>query len=327
VDISEGLINQLGRVSPRLIIEQKHCRSEEETARVLRPDNEVLYTRYLPSHVPDGSALRWIQYQAAGIDCYLDDPVFQSDVMITTTSGAHAGPAAEFIIGVMVALARDFPQLVKDQEMRRWDSSHSHENELRGKTVGVVGYGSIGRQLARLCVAFGMRILAVKRDQADLCDRGFTALFPGDPEGRLPEKILPTSQLGSLVGEVDFLVITAPFTKQTLGLIDEAKLRAMKRSSYLINVARGPLVDIRALARALREGYIAGAAIDVFEIEPLDSSSDLWSLPNLLITPHVLASRENPRYDQRCNEIFAENLKRYLMGKPLVNLVRKELGY
>src|SRR5262249_48375121 len=159
------------------------------------------------------------------------------------------------------------------------------EVELRDKTLGIVGYGSIGRELARLTQALGMRVLAVKRSANDARDTDYVPVFPGDPHGLLPERIFAPSQLRTMVAESDFLVIIAPLTPETAGLIDEAELRLMKPTSYLINVGRGPLVNMTSLARALRERWIAGAAVDVFEPEPLGAESPFWEIPNLLITP------------------------------------------
>lgn len=327
IDISEALLDELRRASPRLCIEQNLCDSEQDVARALSPGSEILYTRHFPSRLKKGSRLKWIQFQSAGIDYYLNHPVYQSSVIITTTSGAHAGPAAEFVLGLMIALVRNIPQLVQDQQRHCWNSSHSPEIELRGKTIGILGYGSIGRQVARLADALGMRILAVKRDPQERRDPGYLWLFPGDPEGTLPERIYPRSELKAMLKDVDFLVITAPHTRDTESVIGEIELQAMRPTSYLINVGRGPLVNMSALACALRERWIRGACVDVFEPEPLATSSEFWDAPNLLITPHVLASRDNLQYDKRCNEIFAENLRRFVAGEPLWNQVRKDLGY
>lgn len=327
IDISEKLLNRLRQLSPRLLVKQRICHSEEGAARALDPDTEILYTRYFPNYLEDGSKLKWIQYQAAGMEPYLESPIFQSDLTITNTSGAHAGPAAEFVVGMMVALARGFSQLLRDQVNRVWDPSHGPENELRGKIIGIVGYGSIGRQIARLADAMGMRILAVKRHPAQRRHQGFSWPALGDPEGLLPERFFAPSDLRKMLGEVDVLVITTPLIPETKNLIDEPELEKLKPTSYLINVARGGLVNMSALAKALREHWVAGAAVDVFEPEPLSPESDLWEVPNLFITPHVLAGRDNVLYDQRCNEIFAENLRRYLAREPLLNLVRRDLGY
>lgn len=327
IDISKELLCNLREVSPQLKIDQTYCNSEEAVTEAVGVETEVLYARHFPTRLQNGSRLRWIQYQAAGLDVYLNHPLIRTPVMITTTSGAHAGPGAEFVVGLMIALGRGIPQLVKNQSQHQWSPADAPEIELRGKTLGIVGYGSIGRELARLASALGMRILAVKRNVHDPRDADNLAVFPGDPNGRLPERIFPPAQVKVMLAEADFVVVAAPLTRDTAGMIGEDELRVMKPTSYLINVARGSVVTMTALTRALKENRIAGAAVDVFESEPLDSTSDLWELPNLLITPHVMASRANPKYDERCNGIFAENLRRYLAGAPLLNLVRKDAGY
>ncbi len=187
-----------------------------------------------------------------------------------------------------------------------------------------MGYGSIGRQVARLCRAFGIRVLAMQRG-SDHRDQGFQFPGVGDPEGTLPERYYQPDQLHELLGECDYVVIGVPLTAQTRHLFDEAALAAMKRSAFLINIARGEVCDEVALLSALQGRHIAGAALDVFGQEPLPSESPFWQLPNVFVSPHI--SGLTPQYDERAAAIFKENLRRYLTGATLYNVVDRQRGY
>jgi phosphoglycerate dehydrogenase-like enzyme len=185
--------------------------------------------------------------------------------------------------------------------------------ELSGKTVGIVGLGHIGAEVGRLAKAFGCRVIATKRSTTE----SHRALFA--------DEIMPAAELHRLLGESDFVVLSMPLTPETRGMIGEAELRAMKPSAVLINIARGPVTVEAALVRALQESWIAGAALDVFDEEPLPPESPFWDMDNVIVTPHISGGTEI--YNQRAVEIFAANLKRYLAGEPLENVVDPARGY
>jgi phosphoglycerate dehydrogenase-like enzyme len=184
---------------------------------------------------------------------------------------------------------------------------------LRSKTVGIVGLGHIGREVARLAKAFGMRVVATRRSARQ------------SQRARYVDRLFAPDQLLQLLSESDFVVLTLPLTKETHKIIGEAELRSMKPTAYLINVARGQVVDEEALARVLEEHRIAGAGLDVFTREPLPADSRLWKLPNVIISPHIAGYMEN--YSEQATAVFCENLRRYLGGKRLINVVGKERGY
>lgn len=291
---------------------------------------EVLYTsgKMLPEpdQVPH---IHWVQLYSAGADSVLKHPLFQRDVIFTTTSGVHAINAAEYVFMMILAWCHNFPHLQAWRQSAQWPSSdvrHSQflPEELWGKTLGIVGYGSIGRQVARIAQAFGMRILALQHS-TDHRDHGFTFPDNGDPEGTLPDMYLSPDQLHTLLHESDMVVIALPLTQQTRYLFDEAAFAAMKPTSFLVNIARGEICDEHALLSALRERCIAGAALDVFNTEPLPSDHPFWHMPNVLMSPHITG--ETPRYAERALAIFEENLRRYLAHEPLLNAVNKQQGY
>jgi phosphoglycerate dehydrogenase-like enzyme len=197
---------------------------------------------------------------------------------------------------------------------------------LRGKTVGIVGYGNIGRELARAADALGMTVLATKRDvmhPAD--DDSYHEAGTGDPEGEIPRRLYPPQALGSMAKECDFLVVTSPLTDETRHMVNAAVLKQMKKTAILINVGRGAVVDEAALIEALQAGRIGGAALDVFEQEPLPPESPLWKMENVIIAPHVSGS--SAVYEDKLIDLFEENLQRYFDGRPLLNRVHRDRGY
>jgi phosphoglycerate dehydrogenase-like enzyme len=196
---------------------------------------------------------------------------------------------------------------------------------LRGATLGIAGYGSIGRAVANLARGFGTRVLATKRSPAEKRDAGYTHPGAGDPEGAIPERIYGPEGLAEMVGRCDYVVLCLPSTPDTDGVVGERVLRAMRPSAYLVNVGRGTVVDEPALVRALKEGWIAGAGLDVFAREPLPVESELWDLPNVICTPHV--SNNTADYERDSLGFFAHNLRRYLAGEPLLNVVDLRRGY
>jgi len=327
---TEDLLRQLEAVSPRLSIVQQTCRDAADVAAALaaHPDVEVLYAFGLP---PDALAvaprLRWVQLHSAGADHLLGQPIMQSNVLLTTSSGIHATPIAEYVLASMLAHRWQVPRWTRCQREREWPSGRWElyaRPELRGSTLGIIGYGSIGREVGRLGKAFGMRVLAMGRTGSSL-EKGYAVPGTGDPQGAIPERFFPPEALHELLSECDYVVIALPLTPATKHWIGELELRAMKPGACLVNISRGAIVDEAALARALRERWIAGAGLDVFEQEPLPVDSPLWELENALISPHVAGF--SPHYDERAVALFAENLQRYLSGEPLLNLVDKTAGY
>jgi phosphoglycerate dehydrogenase-like enzyme len=300
-------------------------------SQALWQETEVLYTSFTtplpaPGQVPQ---LRWVQLYSAGPDQVLTHPLFASEVQFTTTSGIHAVTIAEYVLTMLLAWFHRLPQLLQWQQRAAWPQRSERATllrgeELRGKTLGVIGYGSIGRELARLASAFGMRVLAMQRGR-DHRDTGFVLPGVGDPEGTLPARYYSPDALSAMLGECDIVVLAAPLTAQTRGMFDAAAFEAMKPGAFLVNIARGALCDEAALLRALQEQRLAGAALDVFHQEPLPADHPLWRLPNVFISPH--SSGLSAHYDERAVAVFTENLRRYLGAEPLLNAVDKAQGY
>jgi phosphoglycerate dehydrogenase-like enzyme len=327
---TDDLLDQLRSVSPRVSVTQQTCHDVDQVAAALAafPKTEVLYTFHLP---PDAlhiaPRLRWLQLHSAGANHILDLPIMDSDVEITTVSGIHATPIAEYAFASILAHRWRVPMWTRCQRQGKWPAARWNlyaRPELRGTTLGIVGYGSIGREVGRLGRAFGMRVLALRR-ATDRAKQGYAIEGTGDPAGVIPERFYSRDALHEMLSECDYVVVTLPLTPETTHFIGPAELRALKPAAYLVNVSRGAVVDEAALVRALREGWIAGAGLDVFEQEPLPPDSPLWDLENVLLSPHVAGF--TPRYDERATALFAQNLHRYLAGKPLLNRVDKARGY
>ncbi len=300
------------------------------------PDNlwrevEVLYTSFttpLPA-AEQAPQLRWVQLYSAGPDSIVNAPLFRTSITFTTTSGIHAITMAEYVFAVALAWFHRLPRLLEWQQQGQWPTKSERSSlfvgeEMQGKTIGIVGYGSVGRQVARLASAFGTHVVAMQRG-ADHRDHGFLLPDAGDPEGVLPRRFYTFSQLHDMLGESDIVVIAVPLTSHTRHMFDEAAFRAMKSTAFLINIARGDVCDEAALLSALQEKRIAGAALDVFHQEPLPSDHPLWRLPNVFISPHTAGL--TPRYDELAATVFEENMRRYLVDKPLYNIVDKAQEY
>jgi phosphoglycerate dehydrogenase-like enzyme len=259
--------------------------------------------------VARGGRLRWIQSSAAGLDHCLVPSVVASDITITSASGVLADQVSEHALALVLALTRSLPVFFRAQQAREFIRRPTRD--LHRATVGIVGLGGVGRRLAEVLAPFQTRILA-------------TDMFPVDKPPHV-ESLWPAERLDDLLGEVEIVFLCAPLTARTRGMIDAGRLAKLRPGSLLINVARGPLVIEADLVEALKSGRLAGAGLDVTEQEPLPRASKLWDLPNAIITPHV-GGQSQRRMDQM-TDFFCANLRRYLAGQPLANLVDKQLGF
>ena len=329
VPFTEVLLNRLQGVSPKLNITSFLASRAEDIPAEIWARTEILYTATILPAPEQAAALRWIQFHFAGIDRYVEMPIVQQGgMLVTNISGAAVSQMAEYVVSMMLALGRKIPAIIASQKKSEWPKDRFERFspfELRGKTVGIVGYGSIGRQVARLLQPFGVTVLATKRNAKQPHDRDYSIEGMGDPRGDLVQRLYPAQALHSMLKECHFVIVTTPLTPQTQGLLNEKALAAIRPGTYLIDVSRGGIVEPDALLNALKEGQLAGAALDVFPEEPLPASSPLWQLPNVIITPHISGS--SPYYNERAVELFSENLHRYLGGLPLYNLFEPQRGY
>ncbi|HEX2910414.1 MAG TPA: D-2-hydroxyacid dehydrogenase [Chloroflexia bacterium] len=295
--------------------EQDKARREKMMLEQLA-EAEIFWGGYLsPEQFSAAKALKWIQVTSAGVNHLLSYPeIINSDVTVTNSAGIMAPAIADQVLGYILTFSRQLSYMFKQQERKEWAHSFADKLpliELAGRSVGIIGYGHIGMEIARRARAFGMKVIATKNNT----------------EGNFPEvdTLLPSSDLDKLLKESDYVVMCAPLTPKTEGMLGRAEFEQMKSSAYFINIARGQLVKEPELIEVLREKRIAGAALDVFVQEPLPPESPFWEMENVLITPHSSGNFEH--YLTRACELFAANLERYFDGKPLINLVDKKRGY
>jgi phosphoglycerate dehydrogenase-like enzyme len=281
----------------------KQAELEEQIAEA-----EVVAGNVSPAALARAKNLKWVQSWAAGPDALMYPEFVASDVIATSCKGNGAIPLAEHAMLLMLMLNRDMPRWQRAQAERRWD--HWSHPELNGLTCGIIGLGNSGVDLALKCQAFHMRVLGVRRT--------------AQPTPHVDE-VFTHDRLHEFLGQSDFVVVTAPRTPETVGMLGEAEFRAMKRTAYYVCFSRGGIADDAALLKALQEGWIAGAGLDAHSIEPLPPDSPFWDAPNTLITPHNGAS--TPFTRQRGIDIFVENLRRYVDGREMVNLIDKSRGY
>jgi D-2-hydroxyacid dehydrogenase (NADP+) len=281
------------------------------------PDTDIFAGFTLrPEQFLTARKLKWIHCTAAAVTQLMYPEIRGSSVEVTNSSGIHGIPMSEHAIGILVALARRFPDCFRYQERNHWAaqelwSAPVRPRELHGQVLLCIGFGAVGRAVARVARALGMRVMGVTRS--------------GQGDSKLAERIFPISKIAEALPLADFILLAAPETAETQGLIGAREFALMKPTAYFINVARGSLVDEGAMIAALERGTIAGASVDVTTEEPLPPESSLWKAKNLFITPHVSAVSD--QLWERQTELLMENLERWFDGRELVNRVDLARGY
>lgn len=291
-------------------------------ALAAHPETDVLCTFRPPTETLQlAPHLHWLALPSAGAEHVLRSglvrPISEGGPVVTTANGVHSVPISEFVLSMLLLWARRWPTLIALQHATTWPDHTRWEQlsgrELHSATLGVVGLGAIGRAVAHLGRSFGMHVIGTRRSAS-----------PGasDPD---VDELLPQSELKTLLARADFVVIAVPNTPETHHLIGMEQLRTMKSTAFLVNIARGSIIDEVALVEALRMGTISGAGLDVFEEEPLPATSPLWAMPNVIIAPHISGATD--QYSRRFTDLFLENLARYRAGQPLRNVVDPVRGY
>ena len=316
--------HHLEAICPGLILLEASAAQPEQ----LDPSGvEVLVTEQVPRNLAAWSALRWVQLVSAGANQLLGHPIQSTGIPVTTASGTHGVPIAEYVTCACLMLAHRMPDLLAFKPSRTWPNRVALAGRsLRGQTVGIIGYGSIGRECARQLAAFGMRVLCMKRDPANRRDDGYNA-WPdtGDPEGTIPAAWFGPDQLDAMLPDCDVVVVAVPSTPDTEGMIGAREFERMKSGARMIVVSRGGIVVEQALADALRSGRLAEAVVDCFVKEPLPPEHFLFDAPNLILTPHMSGVYEG-FWDQMVT-LIGENLRRYRSCLPLLNRTHPTIGY
>jgi len=326
--LNDAQHQRLAAVSPRLVIH--NVSSARNIDDALTPDTEIVFASRNDLPLERSPGLRWVQVESAGVDYLVDTPLWHSDITITSANGVHAVQIPEYVLAMLLAHGHRLPAMQRAQARHEWADGAAREQlmprELRDATLGIVGYGAIGREVARLAQAFGMRILATARtpNGPHLYD-GWTPQGTGDVDGSLPERFFSLDQLPDMLAQCDAVVLAIPLSERTHHLLNADTLAALPDHALVINIGRGGLIDHAALVDALQDGQLGGAALDVTDPEPLPPDSPLWDIPNVIITPHI--SGMSPHYTERAVNLFAENLRRYVANEPLLNVVDRERGY
>jgi len=324
-------LQHLDDVADSAEVLQHGARTSKEVNDALNryPETEVLYTIQTPTLWSPEWQLTWIQLHYAGVDHVRFD-ILPEHVEITTASGVNSTAIAEHTFTLILALQRRIPDILALQSEKSWPDIRTRWHTfarplLQGSTIGILGYGSIGREVARMAKAFGMAVLAYKRNPTIREDKGFIASGTGDPGGTLPDAYYDPEHLLDMMAECDVVVNSLPATPATRKLITAESFGAMKPTSLFINIGRGTTVDEEALIGAIETGQISGVGLDVFATEPLPPDSPLWTYDNVIISPHV--GGFFAQYDDTAMELFCENVGRYLAGRHLLNRTDRNLGY
>jgi phosphoglycerate dehydrogenase-like enzyme len=327
VALSDSQRNLIRAAAPNADVADRACRKPDDVRELLADGCDVLLTFIMPGDLEARAPhLKWVQLLSAGAD-HAMGALNSASIPMTTASGIHATPIAEYTIASMLAYAHKFHLMIRAQLRREWLRSGfpGTVEELRGKSIGIIGYGSIGRETARLAKALGMRVLALKRDPATRRDPGWCPAGLGDPDGVIPEKFLGPEQRQEILRESDYFTVTLPLTGHTRRFIGAREIAAMRPGAFIVNIGRGEVIDENALIDALKAGTIGGAGLDVFEKEPLPKDSPLWDIESVILTPHMAGA--NRGYMDKACELFADNLRRFNAGQPLLNVVDRQLGY
>lgn len=301
------------------ITDQRVVRSAEQ----LR-DIDALFCADVPENLDDMISLKWIQITSSGFEHIISHDLPARGVRASNARGVFDVPIAEWCIAMMVNLARDLPRMYRHQQAGHWDRGARFQAEIRGKTVGFWGYGGLARETARVAKALGLRVHVLARHgvgpQRDL----YRVPGTGDPDGVLPDEVFDTERKQEFLSGLDFLIIALPLNAGTRGLVTAEDLRALPESAFVLNPSRGPIIQEVALLQALKEGWIAGAALDTHYHYPMPPDHPLWAMENVIMTPHISGSTLGPRFPERVWDLFVNNVERVLRGEAPLNELAAE---
>ena len=323
-DLEEKHLELIRSVDPRIEIDI--AKDQNDRDKKIR-DAEILFTHRPKIDVKDAPNLKWIQFMWEGVDHLLMEGYDYPGIILTNSSGVHSVSIAEYVFTYILHITKKVEMYRRYEMQSKWLGWWDQPlvKNLQGSTIGIVGYGRIGRAIGKIANGFGMRIIACKRDPEKRRHTGFE--IPGccDMEGILPERFYGPGQITEMLPQCDFVVISLPLTEDTIHFMGGREFESMKKDSVLINIGRGRLVDQEALIAALKNGEFAGAGLDVFDEEPLPRESPLWTMDNVVVTPH--SSTGGNWETDAVVALFVENIQRYIHGDDLLNVIDKEAGY
>jgi phosphoglycerate dehydrogenase-like enzyme len=282
---------------------------------------QVMLCKVPPRNLDAMTNLNLIQLSSVGYEHLRHLGLGDRPLRVCNARGLFDTAIAEWNLAMMVNLVRDVPRMVHNMETAAWDRAARFQQEVRGRVVGLWGYGGIGRETARLARVFGMTVHVMTRSGIKPRHNIFPEPGTGDPDGVLPDRVYVTGQEKAFLSELDFLILALPHTKQSDGMIGEEQFRALPKTAFVLNVARGPIIQEAALLRALAGGWIAGAALDTHFAYPLPPGHPLWRMPNVILTPHISGAEKSIAFPGRIGRLFLENLTRHLKDEPLLNEV------
>jgi phosphoglycerate dehydrogenase-like enzyme len=285
---------------------------------------EILLCRMPPRNLRGIGALKLVQLTSVGYDHLRHLQLANAPFRVCNARGVFDTAIGEWCMAMMVNLTRDLPRMLRNQQAAMWERGERFAREVRGRVVGLWGYGGIGRETARLARALGMTAHAMTRSGVRPRTDVYVQPGTGDPEGVLPHRVFVAGQEQEFLSGLDFLILALPHNRQSDGLVGEAELRALPRTAYVLNPARGPIIQEEALLCALNEGWIAGAALDTHFAYPLAPEHPLWRLPNVILTPHVSGSDRSRDFPRRMADLLVQNVTRFMEGRPLLNEITPE---
>ncbi len=299
------------------IIEAKEAMRELPADLISR--THILFCTFPPKNFSDMRCIELLQVTSAGYSQLYNLGLVERGVRACNGLGNFDIPVAEWNVAMMVNLARDLRGMLRDQEAGAWRQSATYQREIRSSVIGIWGYGGIGRETARLAKCLGMTVHVLSRNGITSRENIYLVPGAGDPEGVLPDRVFLAGEELDFLAGLDFLVLTMPITKSTKGIVGQRELRALPPTAYVLNPARGPLIQEEALLESLRKGWIAGAALDAHYYYPMPPDHPLRSFPNVIMTPHISGSGLSPRFLDRSWDIFVQNVERYIAGRALLN--------
>src|SRR5687768_4930817 len=293
--------------------------SKRELPESLIADAQGMLCTFLPTNHQVMRSLKLVQLCSAGFAQLENLGLSSRGVRVCNASGVNDIPIAEWAITMMVALARDLPLMFRNQQQGIWDRDARFQTEIRGRTLGIWGYGGIGRETARLASAMGLRVYVLTRSGKIADTPRFRIEGTGDDAGTIPQKVFALDQIDAFCHDLDFLLLAMPQTPDNVGIVNRRVFEMLPDRAFLLNPARGPLVLEDDLLWALRTNRIAGAALDTHFKYPMPPDHPLWRMRNVIMTPHISGSSKSPHFTSRLWQLFAENLKRWQAGQPLLN--------
>lgn len=321
----EPKLNELNAIRG---VKVKLVEPPEEHLRPLPPalirDCDVLFCTFPPENHREMTRLKLIQISSSGYKQLIGQGFGKRGIRTCNALGVFDIPIAEWNIAMMINLARDMRRILHNQDDRIWDRSARFQHEIRGSVVGIWGYGGIGRETARLAKAMGLKVHVLSRKGIKPRQNVYCVEGTGDPLGVLPDKVFLIEEKEAFLRSLDYLIIAMPQTDSNEGIMDKEAFAALKPTAFVLNPARGPLIEERALLDALRNGQIAGAALDTHYYYPMPEEHPLWQMRNVMLTPHISGSSASPRFLERVWDIFVHNVKRLVSEKELLNELSKE---